>query len=100
MVLGTDNFLSNLPTGDNFFSSANYTIEALCAAPFRQEKENLRNVEAQLLSKRAGLMKFEPEYREVSTSRQAGCHGFTYIFIKSHVSFLLNLGRFWHTLLI
>lgn len=51
--------------GDNFFKSANYTIEALCAAPFSEEKENLRNVEAQILSKRAEISKFEAEYREV-----------------------------------
>ena len=51
--------------GDNFFKSANYTIEALCAAPFSEEKENLRNIEAQILSKRAEISKFETEYREV-----------------------------------
>ncbi|CAK8536951.1 unnamed protein product [Lathyrus sativus] len=51
--------------GDNFFKSANYTIEVLCAAPFNEEKENLRNVEAQILSKRAEISKFESEYREV-----------------------------------
>ncbi|XP_028801953.1 chaperone protein dnaJ 16 isoform X2 [Neltuma alba] len=51
--------------GDNFFKSASYTIEALCAATFSQEKESLRNVEAQILSKRAELSKFESEYREV-----------------------------------
>ncbi|XP_054810515.1 chaperone protein dnaJ 16-like [Prosopis cineraria] len=51
--------------GDNFFRSASYTIEGLCAAPFSQEKENLRSVEDQILSKRAGLTNFESEYREV-----------------------------------
>ncbi|XP_068636453.1 chaperone protein dnaJ 16-like isoform X2 [Aristolochia californica] len=51
--------------GDNFFKSANYTIEALCAAPFQEEKEKLRAVEEQILSKRAELSKFETEYREV-----------------------------------
>ncbi|KAK4263290.1 hypothetical protein QN277_028725 [Acacia crassicarpa] len=51
--------------GDNFFKSASYTIEALCAAPFSQQKESLRNVEAQILTKRAELSKFESEYREV-----------------------------------
>jgi hypothetical protein len=51
--------------GDNFFKSATYTIEVLCAAPFSEEKENLRNVEAQILSKRAEISKFESEYREV-----------------------------------
>ncbi|KAL5759703.1 hypothetical protein ACOSQ2_018541 [Xanthoceras sorbifolium] len=51
--------------GDNFFKSASYTVEALCAAPFIEEKENLRDVEAQILTKRVELSKFENEYREV-----------------------------------
>ncbi|KAG9449838.1 hypothetical protein H6P81_009803 [Aristolochia fimbriata] len=51
--------------GDNFFKSANYTIEVVCAAPFQEEKEKLRSVEEQILSKRAELSKFETEYREV-----------------------------------
>lgn len=51
--------------GDNFFKSVSYTIEALCAAPFKEEKENLRAVEAQILSKRVEISKFESEYREV-----------------------------------
>ncbi|KAG8663301.1 chaperone protein dnaJ 16 isoform X2 [Manihot esculenta] len=51
--------------GDNFFRSANYSIEALCAAPFVEEKEKLRGVEAQLLTKRVEISKFETEYREV-----------------------------------
>ncbi|KZV26488.1 chaperone protein dnaJ 16 [Dorcoceras hygrometricum] len=53
--------------GDNFFKSISYTIEILCAAPFSEEKENLRTVEAQILSKRVELSKFETEYREVLT---------------------------------
>lgn len=51
--------------GDNFFKSASYTIEAVCAEPFTEEKENLRAVEAQILMKRVELSKFEAEYREV-----------------------------------
>ncbi|KAG0479982.1 hypothetical protein HPP92_010840 [Vanilla planifolia] len=51
--------------GDNFFRSATYTIEVLCAQAFSAEKEKLRKVEAKLLSKRAELSKFENEYREV-----------------------------------
>jgi len=54
--------------GDNFFKCASYTIEALCAAPFVEEKEHLRAVEAQILTKRAELSKFETEYREVFMS--------------------------------
>lgn len=60
--------------GDNFFKSANYTIEVLCAAPFNEEKENLRNVEAQILSKRAEISKFESEYREVCTIFRIAVH--------------------------
>ncbi|CAL5421411.1 unnamed protein product [Camellia sinensis] len=51
--------------GDNFFKSASYTIEALCASQYTAEKENLRAVETQILSKRVELSKFETEYREV-----------------------------------
>ncbi|XP_050238683.1 chaperone protein dnaJ 16 isoform X2 [Mercurialis annua] len=51
--------------GDNFFKSASYSIEALCAAPFIEEKENLRAVEAQIIAKRVEVSKFESEYREV-----------------------------------
>ncbi|KAI3733562.1 hypothetical protein L6452_13006 [Arctium lappa] len=51
--------------GDNFFKSASYTIEVLCAASFVDEKENLRAVEAQISSKRAEISKFETEYRQV-----------------------------------
>ncbi|KAJ4960459.1 hypothetical protein NE237_020369 [Protea cynaroides] len=51
--------------GDNFFRSVSYRIEALCAATFSEEKKKLRNVETQILSKRAELVKFETEYREV-----------------------------------
>ncbi|XP_043704904.1 chaperone protein dnaJ 16-like isoform X2 [Telopea speciosissima] len=51
--------------GDNFFKSVSYRIEVLCAAPFPEEKENLRAVEAQILNKRVELAKFETEYREV-----------------------------------
>ncbi|KAL0421284.1 UNVERIFIED_CONTAM: Chaperone protein dnaJ 16 [Sesamum latifolium] len=51
--------------GDNFFKSVSYTIEVLSAESFPEEKENLRSVEAQILSKRIELSKFETEYREV-----------------------------------
>ncbi|KAL8121187.1 chaperone protein dnaJ 16-like [Apium graveolens] len=51
--------------GDNFFKSVNYSMEVLCAAPFSEEKEKLRAVEAQILSKRVDISKFESEYREV-----------------------------------
>ncbi|KAH6770733.1 ARG1-like 1 [Perilla frutescens var. hirtella] len=51
--------------GDNFFKSVSYTIEVLSATNFSEEKEDLRSVEAQILSKRVELSKFETEYREV-----------------------------------
>ncbi|XP_010928549.1 chaperone protein dnaJ 16 isoform X1 [Elaeis guineensis] len=51
--------------GDNFFRNANYTIEAMSAEPFSAEKEELRDVEAKILTKRAEISKFETEYREV-----------------------------------
>uniref|UniRef100_A0A0D9VKV1 J domain-containing protein n=1 Tax=Leersia perrieri TaxID=77586 RepID=A0A0D9VKV1_9ORYZ len=51
--------------GDNFFKSAAYTIEVVCAEPFSTEKEKLRSVEAKILAKRSELSKFESEYREV-----------------------------------
>lgn len=62
-----------LSLGDNFFKSVSYTIEALCTAPFAEEKENLRAVEAQILTKRVELSKFETEYREVWTLSKALC---------------------------
>lgn len=51
--------------GDNFFKSATYTVEVVCAEPFSAEKEKLRSVEAKILAKRSELSKFESEYREV-----------------------------------
>ncbi|KAJ6351642.1 hypothetical protein OIU78_007531 [Salix suchowensis] len=40
-------------------------MEALCAAPFMEEKANLRDVEAEILAKRTEMSEFETEYREV-----------------------------------
>ncbi|KAL4586901.1 hypothetical protein LXL04_011549 [Taraxacum kok-saghyz] len=51
--------------GDNFFKSVSYTIEVLCTEAFVEEKESLRAVEAQILSKRLELSKFESEYKQV-----------------------------------
>lgn len=65
MILSTSLFSSLTFAGDNFFKSVSYTIEVVCAEPFTEEKENLRAVEAQILSKRVELSKFETEYREV-----------------------------------
>ncbi|KAJ7514703.1 hypothetical protein O6H91_23G055700 [Diphasiastrum complanatum] len=51
--------------GDNFFKSASYTIEAICAESFKEAAEKLKEVEAQILAKRNELHEFEVEYREV-----------------------------------
>ncbi|CAN1816956.1 Chaperone protein dnaJ 16 [Linum perenne] len=51
--------------GDNFFKSVSYTIEAVCAKPFSEEKDTLRTVEAEILEKRVEIRKFESEYREI-----------------------------------
>ncbi|XP_066332479.1 chaperone protein dnaJ 16-like [Miscanthus floridulus] len=51
--------------GDNFFKSASYTIEIVCAEPFSDQKEKLRSVEAKIIAKRSELSKFESEYRKV-----------------------------------
>lgn len=58
-------FKINNLLGDNFFKSASYTIEVVCAEPFSAEKERLRSVEAKIIAKRSELSKFESEYREV-----------------------------------
>ena len=55
-------------SGDNFFKSASYTIEIVCAEPFSDQKEKLRSVEAKIIAKRSELSKFESEYREVCSS--------------------------------
>ncbi|KAL4554479.1 hypothetical protein LXL04_039310 [Taraxacum kok-saghyz] len=46
-------------------NSVSYTIEVLCTEAFVEEKESLRAVEAQILSKRLELSKFEFEYKQV-----------------------------------
>jgi hypothetical protein len=52
--------------GDNFFKSATYTIEAVCASKeFNESKERLKEVEAEMLRKRNLLREFETEYKEV-----------------------------------
>ncbi|KAI3679842.1 hypothetical protein L2E82_50951 [Cichorium intybus] len=51
--------------GDNLFKSVSYTIEVGCTEAFVEEKESLRTVEAQILSKRLELSKFESDYKQV-----------------------------------
>ncbi|KAK4760623.1 hypothetical protein SAY87_005516 [Trapa incisa] len=50
--------------GDNFFKTATYTIEALCAKSYEDTTEKLKDIEAQILRKRSELRQFETEYRK------------------------------------
>ncbi|KAH8496150.1 hypothetical protein POPTR_010G122300v4 [Populus trichocarpa] len=50
--------------GDNFFKTATYTIEALCAKTYEDTTEKLKDIEAQILRKRNELRQFETEYRK------------------------------------
>ncbi|KAJ0242866.1 Chaperone protein dnaJ 15 [Hirschfeldia incana] len=50
--------------GDNFFKTASYTIEALCANTYEDATDNLKEIEAQILRKRNELRQFETEYRK------------------------------------
>ncbi|GAB4828860.1 Chaperone protein dnaJ 15 [Ancistrocladus abbreviatus] len=50
--------------GDNFFKPATYTIEAVCAKSYEETTEKLKEIEAQILTKRNELRQFETEYRK------------------------------------
>uniref|UniRef100_A0A2P2LPT5 Uncharacterized protein MANES_06G065900 n=1 Tax=Rhizophora mucronata TaxID=61149 RepID=A0A2P2LPT5_RHIMU len=50
--------------GDNFFKTAAYTIEAVCAKSYEHTTEKLKEIEAQILRKRNELRQFETEYRK------------------------------------
>ncbi|KAL7240406.1 hypothetical protein ACSBR2_006121 [Camellia fascicularis] len=50
--------------GDNFFKTASYTIEALCAKSYEDTTHKLKDIEAQILRKRIALRQFETEYRK------------------------------------
>ena len=52
-------------SGDNFFKTASYTIEALCAKTYEDTTAKLKDIEAQILRKRTELRQFETEYRKV-----------------------------------
>ena len=56
-------------SGDNFFKSTSYTIEAICAQAFKDAKERLKGVEAEMLRKRNSLHEFEAEYKQVQIFR-------------------------------
>ena len=55
-------------SGDNFFKTAAYTIEALCTKNYEETTEKLKDIEAQILRKRNELRQFETEYRKVLKS--------------------------------
>ncbi|CAL0320792.1 unnamed protein product [Lupinus luteus] len=50
--------------GDNFFKTASYTIEAVCAQSHEDTTQKLMDIEAQILRKRNELHQFEAEYRK------------------------------------
>ncbi|KAL5074844.1 hypothetical protein RYX36_013828, partial [Vicia faba] len=53
--------------GDNFFKTASYAIEAVCAETLEDTTEKLKDIEAQILRKRNELCQFEIEYRKALT---------------------------------
>ncbi|CAM0952811.1 unnamed protein product [Alopecurus aequalis] len=50
--------------GDNFFKTASYTIEIVCGQKFSDQTNKLKDVEKNILTKRAELSKLETERRE------------------------------------
>ncbi|KAF7133015.1 hypothetical protein RHSIM_Rhsim09G0105400 [Rhododendron simsii] len=50
--------------GDNFFKTASYMIEAVCAKSYEDTTNKLKEIEAQILRKRTDLRQFETEYRK------------------------------------
>ncbi|KAK2972914.1 hypothetical protein RJ640_026666 [Escallonia rubra] len=50
--------------GDNFFKTATYTMEAVCAKTYEDTTDKLKDIEAQILRKRNELRQFETEYRK------------------------------------
>lgn len=67
VLLGVNCFLDifRVFSGDNFFKTAAYTIEALCTKNYEETTEKLKDIEAQILRKRNELRQFETEYRKV-----------------------------------
>ncbi|MED6215841.1 Chaperone protein dnaJ 15 [Stylosanthes scabra] len=56
--------LEGLQPWDNFFKTASYTIEAVCAKSYEDTTQKLKDIEAQILRKRNELRQFEAEYRK------------------------------------
>ncbi|KAK9115022.1 hypothetical protein Syun_021819 [Stephania yunnanensis] len=63
--------------GDNFFKTASYTIEALCATSYEDTTEKLKEIEAQMLSKRNELRQFETQYRKALAQYQEVSNRYT-----------------------
>ncbi|CAH8312225.1 unnamed protein product [Eruca vesicaria subsp. sativa] len=74
--------------GDNFFKTASYTIEALCAKTYEDTTEKLKEIEAQILRKRNELRQFETEYRKALARFQEVTNRYTHE--KQTVDELLN----------
>ncbi|EFJ30011.1 hypothetical protein SELMODRAFT_170493 [Selaginella moellendorffii] len=74
--------------GDNFFKSASYTIEAVCADSFKDNAVQLQEIEDQIMVKRNELRDFEAEYREALNRFTAVTH--KYGAEKSAVDILLK----------
>lgn len=56
--------------GDNFFKTASYKIEALCAKSYEDTTHKLKDIESEILRKRNELRQFESEYRKALASFQ------------------------------
>ncbi|XP_071692200.1 chaperone protein dnaJ 15-like [Rutidosis leptorrhynchoides] len=63
--------------GDNFFKTASYTIEAVCAATYESSTHKLKDVEQQILRKRTELRQFETEYRKAVAQYQEATNRYT-----------------------
>ncbi|XP_076914717.1 chaperone protein dnaJ 15-like [Bidens hawaiensis] len=60
--------------GDNFFKTASYTIEAICATTYEDTTHKLKDIEQQILRKRTELRQFETEYRQALARFQEVTH--------------------------
>ncbi|KAI7739991.1 hypothetical protein M8C21_004406 [Ambrosia artemisiifolia] len=63
--------------GDNFFKTASYTIDALCAATYESSTHKLKDVEQQILRKRTDLRQFESDYRKALAQFQEVTNRYT-----------------------
>ena len=81
--------------GDNFFKTASYTIEALCAATFESSTHKLKDVEQQILRKRTELRQFETEYRKVIVILYIILVNiylfYSFLFVKMIICFLFDI---------